>query len=51
MTLRVRPFPAGLAALVSSWAGTAGEVLMWCGASTAPGPAGQKPAWRTGDAG
>jgi len=45
VTLRVRPFPAGLAALVSSWAGTAGEVLMWCGLAAAPVPAGQIEAW------
>ena len=49
MTLRVRPFPAGLAVLVSSWAGTAGEVLMWCGLAAAPVPAGQIEAWADED--
>ena len=45
MALHVRPFPAGLAVLVSSWAGTADEVLMWCGLTAAPVPAGQIEAW------
>ena len=49
MALRVRPFPAGLAALVSSWAGTAEEVLMWCGLAAAPVPAGQIEAWADED--
>jgi hypothetical protein len=49
VTLRVRPFPAGLAVLVSSWAGTAGEVLMWCGLAAAPVPAGQIEAWADED--
>ena len=49
MALRVRPFPAGLAVLVSSWASTAGEVLMWCGAAAAPVPAGQIEAWADED--
>lgn len=49
MTLRVRPFPADLAVLVSSWAGTAGEVLMWCGLAAAPVPAGQIEAWADED--
>ena len=49
MALLVRPFPAGLAVLVSSWAGTAGEVLMWCGLAAAPVPAGQIEAWADED--
>ena len=36
MALGVRPFPAGLAVLVGSWATTATEVLMWCGLTAAP---------------
>ena len=49
MALRVRPFPAGLAVLVSSWASTAGEVLMWCGLTAAPVPAGQIESWADED--
>jgi ribosomal protein S18 acetylase RimI-like enzyme len=47
--LRVRPFPAGLAGLVSGWASTADEVLMWCGHPVAPVPAGQIVAWADED--
>jgi ribosomal protein S18 acetylase RimI-like enzyme len=47
--LHVRPFPAGQAGLVSRWAGTADEVLMWCGLTAAPVPAGQIEAWADED--
>jgi hypothetical protein len=36
MLLRLRPFPADAAAVVSGWATTDEEVLMWCGAAAAP---------------
>jgi [ribosomal protein S18]-alanine N-acetyltransferase len=49
VALHVRPFPRDLAGLVSSWAGTAGEVLMWCGAAAAPVPAAQIGAWADED--
>ena len=49
MALALRPFPAGLAVLVSSWASTAAEVLMWCGLTAAPVPAGQIEAWADED--
>jgi ribosomal protein S18 acetylase RimI-like enzyme len=49
VALRVRPFPADLAVLVSSWAGTAEEVLMWCGLAAAPVLAGQIEAWADED--
>ena len=45
VALRVVPFPADLAGVVSSWARTAGEVLMWCGLAAAPVPAAQIAAW------
>ena len=47
--VRVRPFPAGLAGLVSSWASTDGEVRMWCGLAAAPVPAAQIEAWADED--
>ena len=31
MQLRLRPFPADLAGVVSGWATTEEEVVMWCG--------------------
>jgi len=49
VTLGVRPFPAGRAVLVSSWASTAAEVLMWCGLTAVPVPAGQIEAWADED--
>jgi len=49
VALLVRPFPARLALQVSSWAATAGEVLMWCGLAAAPVPAGQIEAWADED--
>ncbi len=36
MTLQARPFPAELASVVSGWARTEEEGLMWCGATAAP---------------
>ena len=49
MTLRLRPFSADLADVVSSWAQTAAEVFMWCGLTAAPVPAGQINAWADDD--
>lgn len=49
MTLRVRPFPAELAGVVSGWAQTDEEVLMWCGARSAPVTAEQISSWRRED--
>jgi ribosomal protein S18 acetylase RimI-like enzyme len=43
--LRLRPFPADLADVVSGWATTGQDVLMWCGAVVAPVPASQIRAW------
>ena len=45
MKLQVRPFPAELANVVSGWAQTEEEVLMWCGAKSAPVTADQIRAW------
>lgn len=45
MALRLGAFPAGSAGVVSGWATTAGEVLMWCGLSAAPVAAEQIRAW------
>jgi GNAT superfamily N-acetyltransferase len=45
MALRLRPFPADSASLVSSWAQTAEEVFLWCGLKAAPVPAAQITAW------
>ena len=36
MPLRLRPFPAELAAQVSGWATTASETTLWCGRPIAP---------------
>jgi len=44
-TLQVRSFAADLAGVVSGWAKNDEEVLMWCGAGTAPVPAEQINAW------
>jgi ribosomal protein S18 acetylase RimI-like enzyme len=49
MTLQLRSFPAEQADLVSSWAPTAEEALMWCSAPAAPVPAGQIRAWADQD--
>ena len=45
MRLRLRPFPADLAGVVSGWATTDEEVLLWCGRAVAPVSAGQISAW------
>src|SRR5215475_11023264 len=45
MPLHLRSFPAELAGVVSGWAQTDEEVLMWCGAGTAPVTADQVSAW------
>jgi ribosomal protein S18 acetylase RimI-like enzyme len=45
MALELCSFPAELAGMVSSWARTDEEALMWCGAAAAPVPAGQVSAW------
>ena len=45
MALRVRPFAAELAGVVSGWAKTDEEVLMWCGVRVAPVSAEQVSAW------
>jgi GNAT superfamily N-acetyltransferase len=45
MTLRLRPFPANSADVVSSWAQTAEEVFLWCGLAAAPVPPAQITAW------
>jgi ribosomal protein S18 acetylase RimI-like enzyme len=47
--LRLRPFPADLAEVVSGWATTEEEVLLWCGHSAAPVPAAQISAWARED--
>jgi GNAT superfamily N-acetyltransferase len=46
---RLHPFPADSAGVVSGWARTGEEVLMWCGRSTAPVPAEQINAWADED--
>jgi ribosomal protein S18 acetylase RimI-like enzyme len=45
VALRLHPFPADSAGVVSGWARTREEVIMWCGHSTAPVTAGQINAW------
>ena len=45
MASRLRPFPHSSAGVVSGWAKTAEEVLMWCGHPAAPVPAEQIRAW------
>lgn len=45
MTELLRPFPAEAAAVVSAWAATREEVIMWCGHPAAPVPAGQINDW------
>ena len=49
MPTRLHPFPADSAGVVSGWARTDEEVLMWCGRSTAPVPAEQINAWADED--
>jgi ribosomal protein S18 acetylase RimI-like enzyme len=49
MPLRLRPFPADLADVVSGWATTEEEVVMWCGHPAAPVPPGQINAWARED--
>jgi len=49
MAERLRPFPAEAAGIVSGWARTREEVIMWCGHPTAPVPAGQISAWARED--
>lgn len=49
MPLHLRPFPAELAGVVSGWARTDEEALMWCGAGAAPVPAEQVSAWACED--
>ncbi len=45
----LRPFPAGSAEVVSGWASTREEVIMWCGHPAAPVPAIQISAWASED--
>lgn len=45
MALQLRTFPGELAGVVSGWARTDEEALMWCGARAAPVSAGQVSAW------
>ena len=45
MALRLRPFPADLAGVVSGWATSGQDVLMWCGAAVAPVPTSRIRAW------
>ncbi len=49
MPLHLRSFPAELAGVVSGWARTDEEVLMWCGAGAAPVPTEQVSAWARED--
>jgi [ribosomal protein S18]-alanine N-acetyltransferase len=49
MPLRLRPFPADAASIVSGWATTDEEVAMWCGHPAAPVPPGQINAWARED--
>jgi ribosomal protein S18 acetylase RimI-like enzyme len=45
MPLRLCPFPAEAASIVSGWATTKEEVAMWCGHPVAPVPPMQINAW------
>jgi ribosomal protein S18 acetylase RimI-like enzyme len=45
VALRLRPFPADLAGVVSGWATSGQDVLMWCGAAVAPVPTSRIRAW------
>src|SRR5215472_10244827 len=49
MALHVRAFPAELVGVVSGWAQSDEEALMWCGAVAAPVPAEQVSAWAAED--
>jgi ribosomal protein S18 acetylase RimI-like enzyme len=49
MALRLHPIPADSAGVVSGWARTTEEVIMWCGHPTAPVPAEQISAWARED--
>ena len=49
MPLRLRPFPADSASVVSGWATTDEEVVMWCGHPAAPVPPEQINAWARED--
>jgi GNAT superfamily N-acetyltransferase len=49
MQVRLHPFPADSAGVVSSWATTAEEALMWCSHPVAPVPADQINAWAQED--
>ncbi len=47
--MRLRPFPADSASVVSGWATTDEEVLMWCSHPAAPVPTDQINAWAQED--
>ena len=49
MALDLRPFPPELAGVVSSWAPTHEEVLIWCSAAAAPVTAEQLNKWADED--
>jgi|SRR5215469_12811815 len=49
MAWLLNPFPGDSADVVSSWAQTDEEVLMWCGQPAAPVPAEQINAWAVED--
>jgi len=49
MALQLRSFPAELAGVVAGWATTEEEVLLWCGARTAPLTQEQISAWASED--
>jgi len=49
MAVRLLPFPADSAEVVSGWARTRDEVIMWCGHPAAPVPAERIRAWARDD--
>ncbi len=49
MQVRLHPFPADSAGVVSAWATTDEEALMWCSHPAAPVPADQINAWAQED--
>jgi len=49
MVMRLRPFTAGLAATVASWATSPAEVMMWCGHPGCPVPVETVVAWAAED--
>ncbi len=49
MAVHLRPFPADSAEVVSGWARTREEVIMWCGRPAASVPAAQINAWARED--